>query len=597
MKRTLWAPLISLAALLGAVTPAAAQWQTQSLTIKPGWTAVYLFVDASYSSLDTLVGSDPSNPIAEVWMWMPPTTAAQYINNPLAPFTGGSQWANWERLNTGQPSTFSSLAPNCAYLIHSVATTNYTWRLQGRPVAPVYTWSASSINLVGFPTAPNRTPRLDTFLGLAPTFQSVATVYQYVGGDLSANNPMLVFAPHAVTVDRGRAFWINETNFVNSFFGPFQVVSGGGGAAFGASFGSASFRLVNTTPATITVNLTLQPSETPPAGQAAIAGVPPVILRGALNASNVTYGVTSLSAATPVSWTLAPAGQAGSDVPVVLGVDRTQLTDTMGKLYAGILRFTDSAGYTEVNLPTSAQGCAYTGLWVGAAAVSQASAYLKMYQTNADGTLAQNPTNGAYVVTRLNTNLGATAATFPLRLILHSDGTNVNLLQRVFCGADANSNAIIATAESCLDPNQLSSARRISSVEFPWTAGNQLWKFNGQLAPSGWLTNTITVAYDDQASNPFLHTFHPDHDNLDATFTKQLPIGSESYQIDRQITMQLIPPGSDFLSLTQYGQTFTGAYAEAITLTGVGYATRTFNVAGAFALKRLSPIAKLTQPR
>jgi len=60
------------------------------------------------------------------------------------------------------------------------------------------------------------------------------------------------------------------------------------------------------------------------------------------------------------------------------------------------------------------------------------------------------------------------------------------------------------------------------------------------------------------------------------------PIGVESYQIDRLITMQITPPGQDFNSLVQFGQTFSGAYAETITLTGIGYATRTFNVAGSF---------------
>ncbi len=600
MKRRVLNLLALFAVLLGTASPALAQWQTQSIVIKPGWTAVYLYVDASYTNLDYLVGSDPGNPIAEVWLWQPASGAAQFINNPLAPITGGSQWANWARINTGLSGNLASLAPNAAYLIHSTATTNYTWNVKGQPVSPSYAWNASAINLIGFPTVTNNPPPLDNFLALAPSFQSVATFYQYPGGDLSAINPAPVFAPHTVKVARGQAFWINETNFVNTYFGPFQVVVNGNATAFGANSGSTTIRLVNTTPTAITVRLTLQPSELPPAGQTPILGVPPLIVRGALNSTNLSYAFTTLSAASPMSWTLPPQGQAGSDIAIILGVNRAVLTNNAGALYAGILRFTDTGNFTEVDVPASAQPGSYAGLWLGSAVVSQVSNYLKTFQANPDGSLAQG-SNGAYVVTSVNTNLGAVAssATYPMRLILHNDGTNVNLMHRVFYGSDINSNTILATAESVLDPAQLSSARRITAVQFPWTPGNQTWGLSGKLVPGATLVTSpkITINYDDQANNPFLHTYHPDHDNLDATFNKQLPIGSESYQIDRQITLNLTPPGNDYNSVTQFGQSFSGAYAELVTLTGVGFATRTFNVAGAFTINRISSIPTLTRPR
>src|SRR5205823_1233041 len=100
-------------------------------------------------------------------------------------------------------------------------------------------------------------------------------------------------------------------------------------------------------------------------------------------------------------------------------------------LYAGILKFTDSLNFTEVDVPVSAQPTSYGGLWVGAASVSQVANYLKIYQRDANN----NPvlgTNGAYQVTGVNTNLGTVSSAFPLRLILHSNGTNTVLLQRVF---------------------------------------------------------------------------------------------------------------------------------------------------------------------
>jgi len=101
-----------------------------------------------------------------------------------------------------------------------------------------------------------------------------------------------------------------------------------------------------------------------------------------------------------------------------------------------------------------------------------------------------------------------------------------------------------------------------------------------------------------RVANPFLHTFHPDHDNLDRTKNPpvQLARGLESYDITAHITLALSPVGTDFDSLTQFGRSFQGAYNESITLVGIGGAPRTFNVAGTFVINRVSPIAVLTGP-
>jgi hypothetical protein len=582
--------LAIVAVLLSDTMPARAQWQTQSLTIKPGWTAVYLHVDPSYTNLNALVGGDPKNPIAEVWLWEPAGTI-QYVTSPQAPITGSSQWATWTRGGTN--TTLATLVPNAAYLVHSLATTNYTWTLKGRPAAPSYTWTTTGLNLLGFPTVTSNAPPFDRFLSCVPDFQTAADIYQYVGGDLSANNPIQVFAPHSVTVTRGTAFWIRSGSYFNNYFGPFQVGINTG-VDFGAGTSRNSFHLRNTTPLSVTVTLSLLPSETPPAGQTSVLGLPPLVVRGALNATNLTYSVSNLTASSSLRWTLAPEGKSGSDIVINLGVDRTRFASNAPGLYAGILKFTDSFGYTEVDVPVSAQPASYSGLWVGGAAVSQVANYLKTYATNADG-LVQGA-DGAYVVTGVNTNLGAVSSRFPLRLIVHNSGTSVSLMQRVFYGSDVYSNTIVTTSESKLDPAKLANARRITAVQFPWTANNQTWPLTGPFMPGGTLTATVDLPYDDQAANPFLHTYHPDHDNLDATFQNQLPVGSESYGVRRDITMSFSPAGGDYDSLTQFGQSFSGNYAETITMTGLSAATRTFNVAGLFTLNCISTNAVLTRP-
>jgi hypothetical protein len=593
MKIKIFATLASIAVWFGTVGPAEAQWQTQSILVKPGWTAVYLHVDPSYTNLDYLVGSDINNPIYEVWLWIPTASTIQYVTSPQQPLTGSSQWANWLR-NGGLGSTLGSLIPNAAYLVHSVATTNYTWKVKGKPTTPNYTWTTTGINLVGFPTVTNA-PLLDSFLTLVPALQSVADVYQYPGGDLGLSNPMQVFAPHTVPVTRGTAFWIRTSSYYNNYFGPFQVALRNSGVVFGDSTSLTGFHLRNTTPSSVTVQVQLLPSETAPPGQTPIAGVPPLVVRGALNSTNLTYSASNLTTTNSLSWTLPPQGQNGSDIVITLGLNRAGFSGSPGSLYGGILKFTDSYNFTEVDVPVSAQPASYSGLWVGAASVSQVANYLKIYQRDQNNNPVQG-TNGAYVVTGVNTNLGTVSTPFPLRLIVHNDGTNATLLQRVFFGSDVYSNTILTTSESKLDPAQLGNARRLSSVQFPATPTNRTWSLTGQLLPGGTLSTTVDLPYDDHASNPFLHTYHPDHDNLDATFQNQLPVGSESYGITRQITLTLSAGGNDFGSLTQFGQAFSGTYYETITMTGLNAAARIFNVAGNFTLNRISPIAVLTRP-
>ena len=130
----------------------------------------------------------------------------------------------------------------------------------------------------------------------------------------------------------------------------------------------------------------------------------------------------------------------------------------------------------------------------------------------------------------------------------------------------------------------------------PWTAANNPIPFSGQLDLGGVLTATFYEDYGDQAANPFLHTYHPDHNNLDLTKNppQELPVGSQSFDISRQITLLVSPNTDDFLSLTTGNTSLAGSYLETVTLTGLGGAQRSFTSAGTFSLTRISPIATLT---
>ena len=111
----------------------------------------------------------------------------------------------------------------------------------------------------------------------------------------------------------------------------------------------------------------------------------------------------------------------------------------------------------------------------------------------------------------------------------------------------------------------------------------------------------MTLDYADQASNPFLHTYHPDHDNLDTTFKHQLAQGAESYTVRRDITLSVQPVAGGSASFANSAQSLSGTYAETITVLGLARAggtndTRVFHVQGAFGLNRITSVPTLTRP-
>ena len=593
-RRICW--LILLVGWSGYAPGVQAQWLTQTIALTNGWNAVYLHVDPSHGVLDTQVGAVSANPILEVWRWNPP--ASSHSTESPEALGASVEWVSWVR--GGSANLLQRLTGNTAYLVRVGNTAStYSWAVQGRPLAPQTDWTISGLNFIGFPTVPTSPPKFDAFLAQAPELQSaIPEIYAYVGGDLGTYNPNRIASPllRFTSVNRGQAYWVRSGTTFNHYFGPVEVNLGGATALdFSDATSSRSVRLKNQTPNTLTVTMTLVGSEAVPSGQAAIAGVPPLLMRGAMSLSTLKYGYSTLALNETITQVLAPVGQSGSEADVVVGLNRYALSDSEGALYAGVLRFTESLGFSQVDVPVSATVGSTAGLWAGNAVVGQVGQFLKTYQKDASGNLVTT-TNGQYVSTGTNTALGSVPSPASLRLLVHNPTMGVaQLLPQVFFGVSATTNEVVTTVESVLHPSLLASARRMTAVHLPWQADNEGWAFSGLLAQGAILTTTVENAYDNQASNPFLHTYHPDHDNVDATFKNVLPQGSESYTISRFITLTVSPPSDDFTSLTSAGQTLTGSYAETVTLKGLGAASPSFQATGAFSLRRMSPIAVLTK--
>jgi len=391
-----------------------AQWLSQSFTLKPGWNAIFTHVDVSHQSLDSLV-PDANGPVAEVWLWKPTFSTVQFVDTPYTNAVPNSQWAVWTSAR-GDTDTLTTLVGNGAYLVNNRTASDFVWTVKGRPVPPSYQWTTTGLNFLGFPTPSTVAPNFATYLTPAPgldlakTLQNQARAFRYPGGNLGSTNPVEVVSFNASTtpVTRGQAYWVRgSTNYYNHYYGPVEVrLQSIAGIDYRDTLGTYSLRLKNLTTTSRTVAFNLVASEPPPAGQPVITDVPQLLVRGALSTTTLTYSHTVLAGQ---QFTLAPQGQVGSELEVVLGLNRSAMTAPSGSLYAGILRITDTAGLQQTDVPVSANVPNASGLWVGSASINQVGQYLKTYpkvdttqtdqtaQINAAAAAANQPPNGAEI--------------------------------------------------------------------------------------------------------------------------------------------------------------------------------------------------------
>ena len=570
---------------------ASGQWVTQTNQLKAGWNAVYLHVDASYAPITDVMPTDGS--IQEVWLWSP-ASSQQFIDNPQVPTGSSSQWSTWTS-TLGPSSKLQRLIPNAAYYVKVAdSQTTYSWKIKGRPVPPRYDWTSSGLNFVGFPT-PDDPVSLERFFQPVPSLMEVAEVYRSPGGAFGTGNPARVFDYARSVFTRGEAFWMRVATGYNRYFGPFEVsMSGTRGIQYGKDGTQVSFRIRNQTKATNTITLQVIPSEAPPTGQTNIVDLPPLILRGDLNEATLDYTSIPLNTNQNITLRLPPQGVPGSDLQVVIGLARNQLAGNAGDLSACVLRLTDDLGLMRVDLGVSAIKASSAGLWVGEANITHVVQYLKNYERDPVGkpVVRLGGGEGAYSVLVTNEVVGGVSRPFPMRLIIHDDGANRVLLQRVFLGTDTSTNSIVATAQSSLDPTRLASARRISSAHLPWSASNDPWTMT---VSSNVYRVQVTTPYDRNSVNPFVHQYHPDHDNLNASFSQVLPKGQESYGVTRDIWLSFQSSGADYRSQTTGALDRNGVYDETISIEGPGANTRTFRVLGTFNLNRVSDIPTLTR--
>ncbi len=555
------------------------QWVEQTISLDPGWNAVYLEVQPEPQQCDVVFGAMN---IESVWYWNPKSTSAQYISSPPDPNTlmvSHTQWLVY--FPPEQPAHISTnlfnLIGGKAYLIKLGGTEQVQWTIKGHPCLPKIDWKPGTYNFSGYHIsgAGQEPTFLDFFSGSSahlnrPIYRLVKTGGNFQWEVVDVDNPL------KNTMKKGEAYW-TSSQWSSDYIGPLAVVvEQAGELAYGESIVQQKLTIHNFSDNDVTVDMSSISSLSPPDGS-----YDPV-------AGNVPHMYWKSGPVEEAGWVELPGSLAleippESNLVLRLAVNRSEMP-TDGS-YQSILEFDNNQGMT-LNLSASAQSTDFSGLWVGYAAIENVSQPSDETDPN---------------------EVKSTASEFQFPVIMHVDpNDNIYLLKEVVqlwkdpvMGPDPNSGDPNSDDEIVIEPGrfvlvtdpeifqQFSGAslrdgqprgRRISSAAFSFPDPIKMTGNFGLAGNALNLDSPLTIGPDDPL-NPFRHKFHPDHDDA-----------AESFQVKRDITFKFTSSPPEGPETPGWGDSDVGGeYTETIT----GIHEKSINVKGIFHLHRVSRIGVL----
>jgi len=602
-------------AVVGIHIPAFAQWTQQTIHLIPGWNAVFLEVDPQPRDCDIVFSGIP---VESVWAWNRRFKSVQFVQDPRTLLPDQPEWLTFHP--SSSPNAFLTnlfiVQGGRPYLIKLGGTQPVNFVLTGRPRIRTIAWMADSFNFVGAYLSETAPPTFEAFFAPSPAHAG-EPIYR-MGSD---GRWQKVAQPATETMRRGEAYWV-YCRGESKYQGPLSVAfDGGDGLDYSRIVTEQTLRIQNAldTSHTITI-LPIDSREPPSTSFPALAGNVPLSYFQT-NLPDKRYDWLPVSG--PLTQTIGP----NAELALRLAVRRTDMppyTPPPGRavLYQGLLGVSDGAGLLLV-LPVTAKGLdaprvesvgaaprgfappgsspgkmdnppptvhPRAGLWVGNATINAVS----------------NPTSGS-----LDPNKSLpVAAPFTLRLIVHVDSSGQpRFLQQVLQmwkeGAWIPNPNDPTSSTYILDPNNPGRVvlltddsliprfsgialhdvklvgRRLSTAAFGF---RQPILMSGDFGSFGTtITCQVGLSYKD-AVNPFMHQYHPDHDNLDERYEQEVP---ESYTVNRDISLGFTAEDPEDRSPVGWGDELLGGYyLETIQ----GIHRNPIHVRGIFHFQRLSDV-------
>lgn len=572
-------PRLFIAALLLGAFSAQAQVATyqQTIELQPGWNSIWVQVQPEANHMSEVFANLP---VASVWRWIPTEAGARFIQDPAEGLQNVEGWFAW--FPEPRPEAFLSnlfrINANTAYLIRLEGTQPRQIVLEGRPELIPLRWQTDAFTLTGLPVAPVNAPSFGEFFANSQAHQS-QPIYR-----LQANGQWQVVNPASTTIREGEAYWV-YTQGNSSYQGRLDVVlEQGESVEFAAAVDEIRFVLRNR------------------------SDLPGSFLVRRLGGNTMPIAFRNEDVDTgDVGWPFLPASLVLDAPPrdnvfLTLGAVRREfsanrmeqileVTDEFGErrlLHVGGNTLQPFVAPVRGSAGRMADGISLAGLWLGEVEINAVS------ESQQAGVLPE-----------------AAPQSFSQRFLIHVDSSGqARLLKDVIqmwqegvvapSAIDPSRNEVVESGRYVLltDPGLIglftgsvnrdgaSVGQRYSTVAYDFEGDSQL--FDGEFGPGNQL-NTTLVIEPDLPTNPFLHRFHPDHDNRDPQF---LNFQAEAYQVVREL--RLIFALEDPLGATPpgWGETIVGGFFEE-SITGLH--KNAIFTSGQFRLRRMSSVPVLNQ--
>ena len=569
---------------------ARAQWVTQTITLVPGWNAVHLTVQPPDDACATVFAGKPI--IVVSWWCRDGAGLGVFDITPLQTLPPAPDMRVWYPDNP-EASTFYRLLGGECYLVQASAATTVT--IKGTPALPTSTVLLGMANLVGMNVPTSNNVMLNEYFAF---FSELAPGMPY---STVQTNASTLQRPGTYQPVAGQALWVTtKGEGTAAYSGPFNLSldSPSEIIRFSGVVAPRTLSIKNNAGIARTVRIDRVASESPPDGQGTLAGDVP-LMRSAIDWRAGYPRETYIDIAFP--WVTNIAANAIFDLKLLPKVAAMPASDGT---YQSILVVSDQ-GSADNNGALTQGRCRYrvgvlasgdlaeqtqpTGLWVGDVVLNGVNRALML--SGVDN--VWNPTN-----------IQSAPQTFGFRVILHVDEYGqTRLMKEAFMasvpqGSPNAGNSLLASREAALNfraQNPAAVIRRISSANFPFMPPLSLAGTGFAVAEAD-LEGSFTLDYTNRV-NPFVHAFHPDHDNLEfrngVRFEKEDGAGGsgdyESWGVTRDVRFTFAandPAGSN----PHWNVTVTGgAYAETVT----GLNKTEIRATGAFRLSKVSDVSRI----
>ena len=561
MRKKLLLPLVLLPCLVHAM------WDTQELNLVQGYNAVVLRVTPADTRCSEVFKDCE---IQSVSWW---NRDRRDDGSGIAPV---SEMLIWHPGDAGA-STFNRVLGGHAYIIHANAAG--TLKIVGVPAtANAKVWFGEP-NLTGL-NLPADTSELyysDYFAGLEGHMDGSSFA---IVNKATANATPWPTGSKIPAADQ--AIWFTPTGSGSvDYMGPLhvRVDTAENAIVFRESTQVRRITVKNVTKKDRVLTFALRDSATPPAGQGTKLGKA-ALMREVIDWSagypRRSYVESDLAFTTNLA--------AGASFELAIRPDLDKMPAAADGAYMAILEISD-AGTTLGGVTPSGGTCCHrigiscyanlsaakdpAGLWVGTVAISGVNRAQQM-----------KTADNAWDANRIE----PVKEPFQFRLIVHVDNLGVaRLLKEVFVAteSDADNEPTLLTSRTealaWRGAHLNAKIRRISSANFPNFGDPKTFEGTG-FAHGGTLTTSVRQEYNDN-TNPFVHAYHPQHDNVKfenkvmKPFSEQEKMAAEedgtgsyeSWPVARAISLAFAesdPGGANY----DWNRTVTGGiYRETVT--------------------------------